>query len=281
MKKNWVYAYLKYIEKKVNTLAEKEDKVCFVFFRTWFLAGLLKYGFATLLKHQYPNCKIVFYIQDQVSVSGIPIELLKDNSDLVIYYDKKDALKYDGLYYNVPYSAIDEFKVPSNKISSDVYFVGYAKDRYWDIIEAYEKLSSEGLICDFNIMGVPKENRLYEDDINYENVLSYEENLKKAGKARCILEIIQKGSQGNTLRTYEAIMLDKILLSNNQDLKESDLYDARYMQIYTDIREVDIDKIQMQKNVQYRDKDRLYPEKFLDFIEQILKRENYNFNGTN
>lgn len=273
LKRVWVYAYLKYIQKKVKPLAKQESKICFVFFRTWFIKGLLEYNFATLLRKRYPNCKIVFYIQDQVSVSGIPIELLKKNADLMIYYDQKDALNFDGIYHDVPYSTIDEFKVSSDKICSDVYFVGYAKNRYEDIIKVFEKLTSKGLKCDFNIMGVPKEKRIYEEQINYDRVLKYKENLEKVGRTRCILEIIQRGSEGNTLRTYEAIMLDKLLLSNNMALKKNDLYEKEYMQIYTDVQDIDIDMIKNQQDVYYRNKERLYPENFIYFIERNLTED--------
>ena len=273
-KKIWVYAFLKYIEKKVNLVGEKQDKICFVFFRNWFFAGLLEHNLVMLLRKKYPNCKIVFYIQDQVGVSGIPLELLKNNSDLIIYYDKEDAKKQGGQHYDVPYSSIEEFEVAPKEISSDVFFVGYAKNRYDDIISVYEVLKEKGLVCDFNIIGVQKEKRLYENEINYEKVLSYKENLEKVGRTRCVLEVIQKESVGNTLRVYEAIMLDKLLLSNNQALKENSLFDERYMYIYDNIQNISTDFIRNSERVCYTNKACLYPENLLYFIEERLMLQN-------
>lgn len=243
------------------------------FFRTWFFAGLFQHDLETLLRKKYQNCKIVFYIQDQVRVSGIPLEILKDHADLMIYYDKVDAEKWGGLQYDVPYSEIMEFSATSEEVCSDVYFAGYAKDRYEDILRVYEALTTKGIVCDFNIIGVPKEKRMYEDHINYDRILTYKENLIKAGKSRCILEIIQKESVGNTLRVYEAIMLNKLLLSNNESLKKSSIYSEKYMQVYENPESIDIEFIRNMQDVVYINKSILYPVNFLNFVDRYLSED--------
>lgn len=267
-KKIWIFAYLRYIDRKVKSVAGRNEKICFIFFRTWFLVGLLDNGFAEILKKAYPNCKIVFFLQDQVRVSGISIDLLKESADLMIYYDKCDAAKWGGRQHDVPYSRIDDFKVSEDEIESDVYFCGYAKDRYDQIIKFYEVLTSRGLLCDFHIIGVAKEKRLYEDKINFEKVLTYEENLNKVARTRCVLEIIQRESEGNTLRVYEAIMLDKLLLSNNEALVKSTLYNEKFMSVCIKPEYVNSEWIKNSKDVHYEGKEALYPDKLLDFIEK-------------
>ena len=44
-------------------------------------------------------------------------------------------------------------------------------------------------------------------------------------RSNCILEILQKGQDGMTLRTLEALFMNKKLMTTNRKIKEYDFYD--------------------------------------------------------
>jgi len=48
--------------------------------------------------------------------------------------------------------------------------------------------------------------------------------MKNIQKARCIIEIVQNGQKGSTLRPLEALACGKKLMTNNQFIKEYDFY---------------------------------------------------------
>ncbi len=86
-----------------------------------------------------------------------------------------DAERYGILYYPTPYSSIPvETGIGTEK---DLYFLGATKNRFTEIIEAYESCTQNGLKCDFNLVGVPGKQQVYKDDIHYIKSMPYRENL--------------------------------------------------------------------------------------------------------
>ena len=70
--------------------------------------------------------------------------------------------------------------------SSDVYFLGKAKDRYDKIIAVYKKCREAGLRCDFHIVGVEPEKQQYKGEIEYNRPMSYYENLHHIYACKCM-----------------------------------------------------------------------------------------------
>ncbi len=68
-------------------------------------------------------------------------------------------------------------------------------------------------------------------------------------KCDAILEIAQKGSNGDTLRTKEALVYGKLLITDNCDLKTRDYFNPNQVYIYNEKEGVDMDCFrQNQKN---------------------------------
>lgn len=104
-----------------------------------------------------------------------------------------DAERYGILYYPTPYSSIPvETGIGTEK---DLYFLGATKNRFTEIIEAYESCTQNGLKCDFNLVGVPGKQQVYKDDIHYIKSMPYRENLSRASRSKCLLEILQKNAK--------------------------------------------------------------------------------------
>ena len=148
--------------------------------------------------------------------------------------------------------------------------MGLAKDRINEIFDAYEYLSRNGLKCDFHIVGAKESERKYEDKIDYCNPMSYYQYLNVLNKSKCILEILQKGGTGNTIRVDEAIAYNKFLITNNVRIKNNPFYCEKYMKSYKNICEVDLSFLFSNDKVLYPDeiKKNLSPNQLLNFIEE-------------
>lgn len=193
------------------------------------------YPFLFYLKRNYPDAKFAIYYQDLIATHPhTDINWIKQHFDLVLSYDYNDAERYGILYYPTPYSSIPvETGIGTEK---DLYFLGATKNRFTEIIEAYESCTQNGLKCDFNLVGVPGKQQVYKDDIHYIKSMPYRENLSRASRSKCLLEILQKNAKGYTPRMWEAILLGKKIMTNNPTVRYSPFYDERYVSIFTDTK---------------------------------------------
>lgn len=249
---------------------EDEKPICFIFSAG--MAYLEKYGFVSYLKRKYPDAKFVCFYQDIInSVRNYSFEDIRRIFDFVISYDMDEASQNGLIFHNTVFS---NYPVPSNDRieKSDVYFVGAAKNRYDKIVTAYENLTEQGLKCDFNIIGVPKEQQKYVGSINYISNMSYVENLQHVVKTKVILEIMQNNAVGASLRVWESIMYDKHLLTNNVGLKRLKVYNPNYMHLIErgglDIKEWINQIVSYDEDV----KDSIKPYRFLEFIDNLFNK---------
>lgn len=209
-----------------------ERPLCFIFFGAQY--AVINTSYLEFLRKQYPEARLVLYMQDVVrSLPYYDIENYKRRFDLVLSYDSGDCDKYGLTYYPTPFSHIDVSKLKP-ELPVDIYFCGCAKSRYPEIFDAFRKCKEEGLSCRFFITGVPAHQRISCDDIIYDSKLSYIENLSHAASAKCILEIMQKDADGFTPRLWEAMALNKHLLTNNHAIKESRFYNESSIHILSE-----------------------------------------------
>lgn len=200
-----------------NTFAD-DKPICFIFTGAtaiWAKSGLISY-----LKSKYNKSRFVCFYQDIIeSYKFITLYEIKHYFDIVMSYNKTDAEKYGLLYHPTQYSSIE---IPKNDFIpySDVYFLGAAKNRFESIIKAFEYFKANGLKCDFYVTDVPRKERKYTNEIKYIKHMSYIENLQHIDKTKAILELMQEKSTGFTLRMWEAITYEKLLITNNKAVEK-------------------------------------------------------------
>lgn len=245
------------------------ESICFVLFPSYL--EYVKYGLIEDIRKDYPGCKIVCFYQDlAITKKGLAPEKAKDVFDLVLSFDHKDCETYGFTYYPLVYSCTEIEDDPSIP-ESDVFFLGKAKNRLPEILEAYEKFRDAGLVCDFHITGVPESERKYADEINYCDKMSYKENLKRIKKTRCMLEIMQQGGHGYTLRYCEAIAHGRRLITNNTEIKNAPFYNPEFISTFTTADEIDMEFVRNGKqDVDYKFKEELSPIKLIEFIDNYF-----------
>lgn len=207
----------------------------FLFFQGNALAYDRKY--LEFLKKEYKNSALCFnWLNIASTVNKKYISFVNDSYDFIFTFDINDHLKYGWHLHDAFYSDISKWEYP--KINeSDIFFVGKAKDRLDLLHQIYDVFTNAGLTCDFNINGVEKHNQI-KRDIKYNNLMSYNDVLCHCANTKIILEIVQNGQEGLTLRTCESISLGKKLLTNNSGILNSHFYGNNIF-IFNEVKEID------------------------------------------
>lgn len=217
-----------WMRKVLQNAFEDKSEVCIIINAHFY--NLFTGGIYTLAKQYYGLVKSVFIFSDKVEYfrkqyRDFPcIEQLKKEFDLVLTYNVEDAQKY-GLVLDRPCFPIyhnigDKLK----DYSSDVFFVGANKSRLGQLYSLFELCHQHGLKCDFHINDVKPEQQKYKEHIVYNTYMDYSEVLERVKNTKCVLNIIQDGGAGVTLRDYEAFSFNKIALTNNYALKVTGMY---------------------------------------------------------
>lgn len=251
-----------------------DKPVCFVFMGRY--TGEVKDFLGEYLRRKYPGCKIVCRFEDIIEKMAYGnFYEYKDHFDMLLTFDELDAQKYHIPYYPSWYDeceVLDEDGIEE----TDVLFVGKAKDRLPEIIEAYEKLAGAGLKCKFYLVEVPEEDKVYRDQIEYGEYMPYLKVLQYVKKTKCILEILQKETESETLRVFESIFFDKKLITNNKNIQNRGYYDPQKIFCYEKIEELDPAFVNSGTDITYDDKfrEQFKPYNMLNFIDNYLSEMN-------
>ncbi len=205
---------LMYNQKFVNDLP-----LCFVY-----VGGNHLYrdgGFTEYVRRMNARNRQVIMHNDLITKKcSYDYHIIRDKVDLAITYDYDEAQKF-GIHYfrEDTYSRL--INLPAKvDYESDVYFLGAAKDRLNQIIKTYSHLRGNGVKCLFLIAGVPQNEQIEGEGLQYIEGISYRENLEHIVKTKCILEIIQNGSADITTRAVEAIAYQRRLLTNCKSIPD-------------------------------------------------------------
>ncbi len=226
-KRIWINDFSKWLGKGIY-----EDDICFVFSKNQ--SWLLEYHdglYFQILRKKYPRSKIVMYLTDVISsFFEFDVSFFKEKCDYVFSYDKDDSENYDLMYVPLPYSKVT---IPKDKRlqNFDVFFCGKAKNRLDEIHNIYDYLTDNGFKCLFFVTGVERSKRR-SDGIIYNHRIKYSKYLQYMSNSKAILEVIQKDSNGDTLRVKEALSYSKLLITNNCDIIRSVHYNPEQIFIY-------------------------------------------------
>lgn len=231
-RKIWDSFYL--IEK-----AKKDKKNEYIVFMTNVSAKKFRVEYLQDLK-KYKNIHLVLIAVDSfVDQFLCPLGIMeKVDFDLIYSFDRDDCAKYGLLYTQSQYSKMDDVKAAN--VQYDLFFIGRAKDRLEKLKHIVRKANSYGLRTGFFLLGVPKKQREKIDGITYlDRVMPYREVLPLILSSKCLVDIVQEGQKGLTMRVYEAIFYNKKLYTNNESIRNLRYYDPRYMMISSDLENVE------------------------------------------
>lgn len=197
------------------------------------------------LKEKHNAC-IVLYMPDTFANIGIAHNKKEFDRfckyyqvDQVYSFDKCDCEKY-GLQFFDLYSMIGGGQQNGRERKPRLLYVGNCRSpKRLELIHAvYEKLHEE-CDCHFFLNWVPDKDKCY-TDITYNHFLSYRQVVELVRQNDAILEIMNEGQVGNTLRFKEAVCYNKLLLTNNRAVKESPYYNSEYMQVFERVDDIEL-----------------------------------------
>ena len=225
-------------------------KLCFHFIG-FDLKRFQEYNIGLYIRKHYPASKILFYFSDKVDkyfdwFKSFSVQKIKKQFDIVITYNEIDSLRYQ-LQLHPPVISNFPNVVPDSETEDfDVFFIGRSKGRFEEIIKIAEVCKELRLSIRFYLLDVPKEKRKKIDGVYYlDNYISYEKCLSVQQRAKAILNYVQKGVNGLTLRDYEAIGMNKVLITNGKYIFMSPLYNKNKV-IFVDNLRQEVIKIKNQ-----------------------------------
>ena len=224
------------------------------------------------LKKKYNVHYIIYYIDP---ISGLMSKYMENNikeldSDYVFTFDYEDSKKINAIHTMNLYSK-KNIEITDEVIKNSVYFVGMNKKRRADIVhQIWKRLIKNNISCDFNLVGVDEQEQI-DNRINYNNMKTYDDVLSDLQRYECILEVLQPGQTGVTLRYYEAVAYNKRLITNNKLVKELPFYNEEYMQVFDEVEDIDIDWIKKEVIVDYHYNNEFSPVNFLKEVERCTK----------
>ena len=265
----WGKIWVRQLKQKLDEIRQEGRIPCFILLDI--ILFFEQFGLSQAIREMVPDARIVYYFTDLVALDQRKQRLLQCGTpDLIFSYDNGDAQRYHLLQRDLPYSDLQK-DYSNQRIEYDICLIAKAKGRLPQILDAYTFLTEQGFRCGFWITEVPVDQQQYSDQICYCDAMSYDDCLKIVSKSKCVLEIVQEGSEGNTLRVNEVVEFNKILITNNTNVVNNELYDPRYMICYTRIQELDCARIRKIDKVCYENRDRISVENFLEDVAEALK----------
>lgn len=193
------------------------------------------------------------------------LEIKKDLSavkwDRIMTFDPVDARKHGweymgGCYYSL-HNKDDIIRQYGEPVKCSAYFTGGIKGDREDLtMSVFEKLYKNGVDTRFNLMvsGTRRlEKKRYDDVINYFSGgwIPYDKVLNDVFGADVIIEILQKGQHGPSLRYYEAVCYNKKLITNNPLAVKLPFYDPAFIRIIRSADDIDTDWVKSEDKADF------------------------------
>lgn len=238
----------------------------YIFSPSWYYPGYFTY-----LRERHPNCKIAFHFGDTViskkrSIKNLDIDYLKSEMDYVGSYNPEDIETYQIDYLPMCYSKISSISdLPKHSVH-DVVFIGGARNRMNQIQKCYQYLKKRGFDVFFYVIDNRMECAINETFIVTDKIMSYYDYLSYVVNAKAILEILDTESEGSTLRFWDAVMYNKILITNNKAVTKSKYYDKGGIFYLQDFSEKSFSEITLTSSPEYNYGGENSPQSFIEHI---------------
>lgn len=237
-----------------------------------YLAGTLR-----RYKKRWKNVRYVLFYLDIIGagVSRNADQLRqKGVFDLIYSYDADNAADYGLLQWTTFYSESAGCKDIS--AASHLYFCcGVTASRIPVLADCLEQCRNNGITCKMDLVCNEPAQTLqkYAPMANLlpaGHTLNYAQVLERELSARCMLEIVQPGRNGLTLRPYEAVVYNRKLLTNCKSILDFPYYNPAYMQYFEKVQDIDWQWVKDETPVDYDYKGNFSPALLLEDIKRRL-----------
>lgn len=175
------------------------------------------------VKSSFKGAEIVFYYWNLIT-SLKDLNIIKMVVDKIYSFDLNDCRKYNLFYNSQFYFNIR--KDPDVILAYDSCFIGYDKGRYKILKQIADTLEQNNFNYLYQIKANTSRKIKYRIPARYKinKEIDYGTIIENIKSSKSIIDIVQKGQSGLTLRAMEALFLDKKLITNNIYIREYDFY---------------------------------------------------------
>lgn len=237
-------------------------------------ANILSYNrkYLKYLRKKYPKMVFLYVFSNPCSEYNLrKLERVKELYDHIITFNEADSQKYG--FETVDIHGYSKNHVPDNEAirESDLFFVGADKGRLPLLLKIYDRCKELNLACDFSIVGVEPDRQDKRDGIVYNHYLSYTEVLQHVEKTKCVLEILEGNCNYSSIRTTEALVYDKKLITTSSIVKNASYYSPSQILCIEKVDDISLDFFQMPISKKYRVED-FSPNNGLKQIEALERK---------
>lgn len=228
-----------------------QDEQYWIIFLNGTLRNFYSYKYLNNFKSKHPNVRLAMVMYDSFSnKSATKAIKMMPIFDKVFSFDAEDCHRYslEFIYSTFSYPS---FVKHDERFHKGAFFVGAEEGRLEIMEQCFAKISSVIPNCQFNVVGVPPRKQHIPEVITYNVGMSYKEALQYSFNSDLIVEIVREGQSGISLRTCEAILFNKKLLTNNEQIKNMPFYDSRYMSVFHNSDDIDIEFVKNEMDVHY------------------------------
>lgn len=199
------------------------------------------------------------YDSETMKELGIKSKIRKTKWNDIYSFDMDDVRKHNFKPLSYCYYSLHDISNDRKVVDNDAYYIGALKESRKKIVfSVLDRLQRNNVNFDFHLMKLWKDRDKsypYESSVDYytatEKKISYEEVLKGSSRSNVIIEIVQEDQGGPTLRYYEAVTLNRKLLTNNANIKQYPFYNSNYMRVFKDADDIDIGWLMDREEVNY------------------------------
>ena len=91
--------------------------------------------------------------------------------------------------------------------------------------------------------------------------------------SKCVLEFMQEGQNGATLRYFEAVCYNKKLLTDNPNITEFPYYDSRWMRVFKNVEDIDVNWLKENDEVDYQYKGDFSPVELVAYVQKKFSKD--------
>lgn len=171
----------------------------------------------TYIHKRKPSMRIIYWYWNRVNADSRP-ELAWDKNIEPWSFDKDDCVQY-GMKQNIQYYQYPS-DVKNEPIEYDLYFIGHDHNRAAQILQIQQEAEKQGLTVKIEII-----------DQGAGNV-PYTEVQRRTARTKAILEVMQSGQVGCTLRALESLFFRKKLVTTNLEIQKEAFYNPNNIFIW-------------------------------------------------
>lgn len=194
--------------------------------------------------------KIIGYMWDGLSeVQANQLSLTRNLFNNIFVFNKSDLKKYPNLKLEFDTNFYYHYQPNSKKNIQDLIYIGGIYNNRKDLISYNfsKKITENFEIIIFVDEGSLKKNEMINDQkIIYVNQhIPYLKTLEEVYKAKCLLDICRNDHKGLSFRFFEALFLEKKIITNNKDVKNYNFYNPNNIMVIEDFENFNIDKVKI------------------------------------